>query len=292
MHVGMEVLDTDGQRIYHNAACNALGGIGEPKHSPDGPDGHAQEEPRLVALPGGRWVCRYDTRTPSGGKVVVRVDVTALVKRILELEARNERLAHQSATDPLTGLANRRHFDETLVMEWQRAARNGTRLSLLMIDIDYFKRFNDHYGHLAGDECLRRVSDVLRHSVRRAGEVVARYGGEEFVMLIPGGKAADACDAAQRCLSGVVNADIPHVASPVANKVTISIGIACTYADTSHDAVTLVNAADAAMYRAKSSGRARYQLATDSDWNIGKDTPRTLPSSGIAPYRDGGLAAL
>ncbi len=193
--------------------------------------------------------------------------------------AAHAKLARQSATDGLTGITNRRRFDEILQVEWLRAARAHTSMSLLIVDIDHFKRFNDHYGHVAGDECLRRVAHVLQSSVRRAGELVARYGGEEFVVLLPGAAIAQAEDLAQRCLDAIAAEAVPHAASPTAGHVTFSIGIAHAVPDPAQDPTTLVNAADAAMYRAKTAGRARYAVAGLADWEIDNDTPRTQPGA-------------
>lgn len=221
------------------------------------------------------WVNLYETRTPEGGVVTAWVDVTPLVQREKNLEANNHQLARQSMTDDLTGLANRRQFDGALLTEWLRAARSGTSLSLLMVDIDHFKKYNDHYGHLAGDECLRRVATALGQCVRRAGELVARYGGEEFVMLLPGADMAHACETAQKCLDQLRSSALPHAASPTANQVTLSVGVASLLPDATLNAARLVNAADAAMYRAKSGGRARYEIASQADWEIDGNTPRT-----------------
>ncbi|MHB8951023.1 MAG: diguanylate cyclase, partial [Rhodoferax sp.] len=144
----------------------------------------------------------------------------------------------------------------------------------------HFKNYNDNYGHLAGDECLRRVASVLSRCVRRAGELVARYGGEEFVLLLPGADREHACEVAQMCLDLMREESVAHAASPTAAQLTLSIGVACALPDAMMDDPTsLVNAADAAMYRAKSSGRAHFEVAGQSDWEIDKDTPRTQPSS-------------
>jgi diguanylate cyclase (GGDEF)-like protein len=236
------------------------------------------KEPRLKELADNRWVNTCETRTPEGYLVASWVDVTALVHQSKVLEASNRQLAQQSTMDQLTGLANRRRFDEALVTEWQRAARSVTPLSLLMVDIDHFKQYNDNYGHVAGDECLRRVAGVLEQCVRRAGEMVARYGGEEFVMLLPGADMDHACDTAQKCLQMMQREVVPHVASPTAGQVTFSIGVACLLPDATLEPTTMVNAADAAMYRAKTGGRARFEVADQADWEIDKDTPRTRPT--------------
>ena len=233
----------------------------------------------LKELADNRWVDFYETRTPEGYLVAAWVDVTELVRREKVLEASNQRLAQQTHVDELTSLANRRRFYQALATEWQRAARSGTPLGLLMVDIDHFKNYNDHYGHLAGDECLRQVASVLSRCVRRAGELVARYGGEEFVLLLPGADMADACETAQMCLDLMHKEAVAHADSPTAAQVTLSIGVACALPDALLDNPSiLVNAADAAMYRAKSSGRAHFEVAGRADWEIDKDTPRTQPT--------------
>jgi diguanylate cyclase (GGDEF)-like protein len=238
----------------------------------------SQAQPILQRQANDRWIHNYEVHTAQGFTVVARAEVTDLVRKEQLLAQANEQLSLQSATDGLTGIANRRRFDETLDIEWQRAARNGNSLSLLMVDIDHFKLFNDHYGHLAGDECLRRVSHVLASCVRRAGEILARYGGEEFVMLMPGADQTQAVAMAQRCLNRIAQEAIPHGSSPSAQHVTFSIGIACVMPSGSREAASLVNAADTAMYRAKMAGRARYEVADIADWEIDKDAHRTRPA--------------
>jgi len=235
----------------------------------------AQPQPLLQHQAGDRWIHIYEVRTPQGFKVLARAEVTDLVRKEQQLAQANEQLARQTATDGLTGIANRRRFDETLAVEWARAARSGHSLSLLIVDIDHFKRFNDHYGHVAGDECLRRVARVLLRCVRRAGELVARYGGEEFVMLLPGAELPHAEDVARRCLEGMRDEAIPHAASPTGEYVSFSIGLAQIVPSGARDPESLVNAADAAMYRAKMGGRANYAVAGMPDWDIDKDAPRS-----------------
>ncbi|MES2948908.1 MAG: diguanylate cyclase [Pseudomonadota bacterium] len=235
-----------------------------------------RSEPLMQELADDQWVHTYETRTPEGYLVAVRVDVTDLVRKSRALEESNRLLAQQSITDGVTGIGNRSLFDQSLATEWQRAVRNGTALSLLLVDVDHFKPYNDHYGHVAGDEALRRVAQALGDCVRRAGELVARYGGEEFVMLLPGASLAHAVVTAQQCLERLQQEAITHAASPTAPLLSCSIGVASLNhpeADQSPD--TLVNAADAAMYRAKTNGRARFEIAQPSDWDIAYDTPRT-----------------
>jgi diguanylate cyclase (GGDEF)-like protein len=232
-------------------------------------------QPMLQHLADDRWIHTYEVRTSSGHTVVARAEVTDLVRKEQMLALANENLSRQSTTDGLTGIANRRKFDQTLGVEWQRAARTGNSLSLLLVDIDHFKRFNDHYGHVAGDECLRRVTHVLSSCVRRAGELLARYGGEEFVLLLPGADLDHARDLAQRCLNAIHRENIPHGSSPTTDHVTFSIGVAQVFPAGAKDPESLVNAADTAMYRAKMDGRARFEIAGQADWEIDKDAPRS-----------------
>ena len=234
---------------------------------------HAQ--PILQKHANDRWIHTYEVRTRQGFTVVARAEVTDLVRKEQLLAQANAQLSRQSATDGLTGIANRRRFDETLATEWLRAARGGNTLSLLMVDIDHFKRYNDHYGHVAGDECLRRVTHVLSSCVRRAGELLARYGGEEFVMLLPGADRAQAEDMAHRCLERIEREALPHGSSPTEAHVTFSIGVAYVTPNSAQGPESLVNAADTAMYRAKMAGRARYAVADMADWEIDKDAPRS-----------------
>jgi len=229
----------------------------------------------LLQYPGDRWIQALALRNDQGVTVVARSDVTDLVRARQQATVANEQLSRQSATDGLTGITNRRRFDEILNTEWLRAARSGVCLSLLMVDIDHFKRYNDRYGHVAGDECLRQVAHLLHGCVRRAGEIVARYGGEEFVVLLPGAEVSQAEELAHRCLDGVGRLAIPHASSPTARYVTFSIGIAHVFPSAAHDPASLVNAADTAMYRAKMAGRKRYEVANLADWEIDKDAPRS-----------------
>jgi diguanylate cyclase (GGDEF)-like protein len=235
--------------------------------------------PQLIELEGDVWIKSTNTRTPNGYLIVIQSDVTDLVRKGRALEATNHGLAQLSATDWLTGLPNRRYFEDVLSTEWQRAARSCTSLSLLVVDIDHFKRYNDHYGHPAGDGCLRRVAHVLGACVRRAGELVARYGGEEFVLLLPGSDMEHACEVAQACIEQMQAQAMPHPTSPSQGYVTLSIGVACTHPDPNTDPCAMVNAADAAMYRVKSNGRMHYQVADEADWDIDPDTPRTTPAA-------------
>ena len=182
--------------------------------------------------------------------------------RTAELEAANRQLRELTVTDALTGLANRRHFDAVLFDEWARALRSGQPLAVLMIDVDYFKAYNDHYGHLAGDECLRAVSRILRGAARRAGDLVARYGGEEFVVVAVDTDLAAALNLAEALRSAVAATAMPHELSALANGVvTVSIGVAVCVPSMDETSGGLVQLADAALYQAKSGGRNRVASA-------------------------------
>lgn len=222
--------------------------------------------PILYALPGDHWIHSYETRTQEGFLLVVWIDVTQLIRKSRILEAINRELAHQSTTDGLTGLANRRRFDQALVAEQLLARARTMPMSLLMIDIDHFKKYNDHYGHLAGDECLRRVASLLAKCTRRSGDLVARYGGEEFVLFLPGSDTQCAREIAQECLDSLALAAIPHAASPTSKYVSFSIGIASLLPGMPLDARLLLNAADRALYRAKENGRNCFSIAESNDW--------------------------
>ncbi|GIZ51782.1 GGDEF domain-containing protein [Noviherbaspirillum aridicola] len=172
-----------------------------------------------------------------------------------QLSRANALLEKLSSEDGLTGLANRRAFDQRLEAEWARARRAGEPLSLLMMDIDFFKRYNDHYGHPAGDVCLQRVAAVLDAHARRPADLVARVGGEEFAVLLPSAGTAAAVQLAERMRLAVAAAEIPHAASGAAGHVTASFGVASVVPDGSRSPSSLVAAADAALYRAKELGR-------------------------------------
>ncbi|NRR30174.1 diguanylate cyclase [Oxalobacteraceae bacterium] len=188
----------------------------------------------------------------------------ALVKvRTEELVRSNQKLKALSATDGLTGLANRRSFDEALAREWARAQRHATPLAVAMIDVDFFKLYNDHYGHQAGDDCLRRLAAVLSASVQRATDLAARYGGEEFVFIAPATTLDDALIIAEHIRSALAALMQEHAKSPL-GQVTISIGVAAMVPDAREQASALLLAADQALYRAKSAGRNRVAAAPDS----------------------------
>ncbi|MGL6005663.1 membrane-associated sensor domain-containing protein [Aeromonas sobria] len=161
--------------------------------------------------------------------------------------------------DPLTGVANRRHFNIELERALAHSQESGAPLSLILIDVDYFKRFNDHYGHQVGDMCLKEVAQALKRSVRTPSDLVARYGGEEFVLLLPNTDSEAATAVAQRLQDGLASLQLEHLASDVAPWVTVSQGIASIVSG--EGASQLLERADRALYRAKESGRNQFCVA-------------------------------
>ncbi|HYC41585.1 MAG TPA: diguanylate cyclase [Noviherbaspirillum sp.] len=176
------------------------------------------------------------------------------------LQKANRELHSLSRHDPLTGLANRRHFDDLKDVEFRRAMRASTPLSVMMCDIDEFKRYNDTYGHAQGDRCLQNIAEKLAPLFNRAGELLARLGGEEFVVLLPNTTAAQAQILAERMREAVWDANIPHASSNVADRVTVSVGVASLKHGLHQDFDSLLQDADLALYRAK-NGRNRTVLA-------------------------------
>jgi diguanylate cyclase (GGDEF)-like protein len=177
-------------------------------------------------------------------------------------ERLNMTLKDISYLDGLTGVANRRKFEEHLIREWDRAKKSGQPLSLLMVDIDFFKRYNDLLGHLEGDECLRKVAQEINRHVRRGMDLVARYGGEEFAVTLPETQEEQARVIAERIRSDVENLKIPHPASEVSRYITVSVGVATLVPDNNLRREILINMADKALYRAKRKGRNRVEVFT------------------------------
>jgi diguanylate cyclase (GGDEF)-like protein len=182
--------------------------------------------------------------------------------RTQALEQANHQLEELSATDPLTGLPNRRRFNVVLEAEWRRAQRAGQPLAVAMVDIDQFKLYNDRYGHVGGDDCLRRVAQALRAAVRPASDLAARYGGEEFALVLPLTDRAGALALAERLRASVAALQLKHASSTL-GFVSISIGVA-SWTPAPQDRVEqLIEVADAALYQSKTGGRNRVTLASD-----------------------------
>jgi diguanylate cyclase (GGDEF)-like protein len=169
-------------------------------------------------------------------------------------------LKRASRYDSLTGIANRRFLDETLEEEWRRAARDSRAISLIMIDVDHFKEFNDRFGHNAGDICLREIAQCLSRALLRTGDFAGRFGGEEFLVVLPESDVAGAAEVGERIRTAVEDLNIPHGGSPY-KKVTVSLGVACRFAGPMNTAGDLLEAADKAMYESKYRGRNRLTAA-------------------------------
>ena len=183
--------------------------------------------------------------------------VRARVKTHLTLKFQSDLLRNLVFLDGLSGVFNRRYFDQQLGVEWARAARNNTALSVIMVDVDHFKLFNDRYGHQAGDDCLRQIALALKASLRRPTDLVARYGGEEFACILPETGFEDALTMTRDMERMVRDQKIPHAFSPYDGVVTASLGLATRSAQAKGDAVALVGLADAQLYQAKQTGRGR-----------------------------------
>lgn len=199
----------------------------------------------------------------------------AVVETLRDMtEHKNAQIALQqlATLDSLTGLANRRSFDDKLHSEWNRARRQHGPLALIMADVDYFKAYNDHYGHQGGDECLRAVAAILECQAFRAGDMSARYGGEEFAIILPNTEFAGAREVAERIRAGIEAAALPHGGSAVADCVTISLGVAALVPDVDGQPGDLVAIADQALYSAKRAGRNR----------IGGTAPATAQPDALA----------
>ena len=194
-------------------------------------------------------------------KPVNPVTARARIQTHLTLKQQKDLLRAQAMVDGLTGIANRRFFDERLLAEWRHLQRHQRPLALLMIDIDHFKAYNDHYGHQAGDNCLRRVATTLGASMQRAHDLAARYGGEEFVCMLPECDLEAAATKAEAVRLAVATLAIPHAASPSGDQVTLSIGVAAAIPSLQTHPDTLVSAADAQLYQAKVEGRDRVRAA-------------------------------
>jgi diguanylate cyclase (GGDEF)-like protein len=198
-----------------------------------------------------------------------------------QLATANARLEHLAGTDPLTGLPNRRAFDRSFEREWAIAARAKSPLAVAIVDVDHFKAFNDTYGHIAGDECLTRLGEILSNTIFRPGDFIGRYGGEEFVVVLPGTDLTGAEKVCERMKEIVSAANLPHETSPL-EHITVSVGFASMTPDAQLSKSELLEAADAALYSAKSSGRNRVARAAAGQVPIIKglaaSTPMLVPA--------------
>ncbi|WP_207707019.1 diguanylate cyclase domain-containing protein [Heliorestis acidaminivorans] len=191
--------------------------------------------------------------------------VKARVRNHLELKKYRDILKESSRIDGLTGISNRRRFDEALSAEWRRALRYGSSLSLIMIDIDHFKNYNDSYGHLGGDECLRQVAQSLHSIPKRPLDLVARYGGEEFACLLPETEFTWALKIAEDLRSNVLALQLPHKSSPLSEQVTVSLGLTTLIPQKGQEAQFIIEEADRALYTAKEAGRNQVSWSNSKE---------------------------
>jgi len=180
-------------------------------------------------------------------------------ERLLDLQ---KQLEDFSFRDGLTGVSNRRKFDAVLDEEWSLARRNTQPLSLILIDIDFFKQYNDHYGHVQGDECLKRVGQALASVASRPRDLLARYGGEEFALVLPATDEAAAQRVSERCRQAIFKAQISHAASSVGQLLTVSQGVGCVIPSASDTLMQFIDLVDRRLYRAKQAGRDRSVAGT------------------------------
>ena len=183
--------------------------------------------------------------------------------RTWELERMNEKLRLMATVDGLTGVMNRRCFDEMLDREWKRSLREKVPVAIVMVDVDYFKKYNDTYGHQAGDECLRQVAEAMEKRVHRPSDYAARYGGEEFVLLLSNTSLDGAIKVAEDIRLLIENLKLPHAASEVSSYVTISLGVMTLIPDAGMQISEVVRKADQALYYAKRRGRNRVMSYSD-----------------------------
>ena len=219
----------------------------------------------LVKLEGGKWTlsCELYRRYFTEQKLA---EEDSLKTRLLELSEENQKLKELANIDELTRIYNRRYFNHYLAKEWQRGARDLTPISLLLLDIDYFKQYNDTYGHQQGDFCLQKVAQAIRSCLKRPADLAARYGGEEFAVILPQTDGAGAVHIATEIRAGIQALAIDHINSQVGlGIVTISIGIASIIPQNGSEPTTLLSAADIALYESKEKGRDRITLLNLSE---------------------------
>jgi diguanylate cyclase (GGDEF)-like protein/PAS domain S-box-containing protein len=225
-----------------------------------------------IELTDGRWLYARASPVPDGGYISVVSDITERKRAELALSELNHKLAELANVDGLTGLTNRRAFDEALDAELRRSARSGTPLGLLLIDVDHFKAFNDTYGHPEGDDCLKAVAKVLTETLNRPGDLPARYGGEEFAAILPDTDAKGAMAIAEAIRVAVRHRAIAQDGTPT-GILTVSIGVSAYAQGGAASMAELVQAADDALYAAKAAGRDRVVMGGVDKVKAGGDPP-------------------
>lgn len=198
------------------------------------------------------------------GSFAMLTDISDRKEMEILLEESNRRLEELSNTDGLTGIANRRKFDEVLELEYNRLSRSKLKLSIILLDIDFFKEYNDYYGHVMGDECLRQIGQILSNSINKEVDLAARYGGEEFACILPDTELKDAVKVVEKIQVSIKNLKIEHLKSPVNSFVTSSFGVITVQHSPQSSPRDIIEMVDQYMYKAKNSGRNKIESA---EWN-------------------------
>jgi diguanylate cyclase (GGDEF)-like protein len=210
-------------------------------------------------------LCRVKTHiTIYRNERTLAKEIAAKEQIQAELETANKKLEKLVHLDALTEVANRRHFDEHLFKEWYRLKREKLPLSLIMADVDYFKSYNDHYGHLVGDDCLKSIAQTIKPLAKRPADLVARYGGEEFGIILPNTPLKGAMDVGEKIHREIIQLAIVHEKSQVSQYVTLSLGVATMIPTHESSYKDLINMADQALFQAKKQGRNRLVRSSES----------------------------
>ncbi|MEG2636599.1 MAG: sensor domain-containing diguanylate cyclase [Acinetobacter sp.] len=207
-------------------------------------------------------------RKPNGevdSLVGFMFDISERKKQEQELETLKKQLEEYSYQDGLTGIANRRFFEDSYQREWLNAQREQQPLTIMLLDIDYFKQYNDHNGHLLGDACLKQIAQILKKSVSRPRDLVARFGGEEFVLILPDTSQASAIEVVERILQSIRTADICHSSSPLDQRLSVSLGVKTIIPTQKNDKMAFLKEVDQNLYLAKEQGRNGYVIQDAED---------------------------
>jgi diguanylate cyclase (GGDEF)-like protein len=232
----------------------------------------AESKVKGLSLGGVDYVTKPFHEAELLARVNVHLKLRFLSRKVAQqaaaLKAANDKLQRLADIDGLTQVANRRRFDEFLNQEWHRLKREQTPLSLILCDVDYFKLYNDRYGHLAGDKCLKQIAQALEKTVKRPADLVARYGGEEFAVILPNTELSGAVQVAEMIRSAIKKLKIVHQSSPIDSYVTVSMGISTQIPLKTIAPQSLLASADSALYEAKNQGRNCYFLGNPIAFSI------------------------